>query len=140
MGHFARECPEYTGIRRPESRDSRDRGDSRRDSGRDRDAGAGMRRVAHPTKDQPPGTSECYRCNRCVSLGVIDHESCPSGWATSPGSAPPTRACPTLTPTGPVTGIGEGAGGAEGGREITARPSVSSVTGEEGGQMDGKVF
>lgn len=23
-----------------------------------------MRRVAHPTKDQPPGTSECYRCNK----------------------------------------------------------------------------
>ena len=68
VGHFARECPEYTGIRRPESRDSRDRGDSRRDSGRgdggrDRDAGP-MRRVAHPTKDQAPGTSECYRCNR----------------------------------------------------------------------------
>lgn len=23
-----------------------------------------MRRVPHPTRDQPPGTSECYRCNK----------------------------------------------------------------------------
>ena len=29
MGHFARECPEYTGIRRPDSGRSRDGGRSR---------------------------------------------------------------------------------------------------------------
>ena len=97
MGHFARECPEYTGIRRPESRDSRDRGDSRRDSGRgdggrDRDAGP-MRRVAHPTKDQAPGTSECYRCNRWLSrvTDVIDDECYP------PRVGHFARECPTYT-------------------------------------------
>jgi len=50
VGHFARECPDYTGRGRPDDRS--------------RDGGGPMRRVAHPSRDQPPGTSECYRCNK----------------------------------------------------------------------------
>jgi len=48
VGHFARDCPTFTGVRR----DSTPSG------------GGPMRRVQHPGKDQPPGTSECYRCNK----------------------------------------------------------------------------
>lgn len=48
VGHFARDCPTFTGVRR----DAAPRG------------GGPMRRVAHPTREQAPGTSECYRCNK----------------------------------------------------------------------------
>jgi len=48
VGHFARDCPTFTGVRRDAA-----------PSG-----GGPMRRVAHPARDQPPGTSECYRCNK----------------------------------------------------------------------------
>lgn len=92
MGHFARECPTFTGVRRGRSRSRSPRrhsGPSRlppsRDicyrcnrsghfarecpdlhGGRHRSppGGGGTRRVAHPTRGQEPGTSECYRCNR----------------------------------------------------------------------------
>jgi len=50
MGHFARECPEFTGLRRD------NRGDGR-DGGPRREGGGGG-------KDAAYGTSECYRCNK----------------------------------------------------------------------------
>jgi len=75
VGHFARDCPTFTGVRRDAA-----------PSG-----GGPMRRVAHPTRDQPPGTSECYRCNK---IGHFARE-CPEYTGTPYPNAYRGRVAPT---------------------------------------------